>query len=98
MAAEGRIEAYIEPIDVLVPVLPGDGEICNVLLLGVVLGVAVRLRGACHCGAVRLGVHELGVDGVFSLDRLVGGHFGGAVALVLGLWCPRLRSQLPATQ
>jgi hypothetical protein len=51
-----RCETYIEPIDVLVPVLGGDGEVGDVRLLGVVLGVPVWLRSAGH-GTGVLGVH-----------------------------------------
>ena len=66
---------YVEPIDVLVPVCPCDGGVCDVRLLGVVLGVAVGLSSAGHGGAVRLGSLELGLDGVVGLDGLVGRHF-----------------------
>lgn len=47
-AAERELETYVEPVDVLVPVGLCNGGIGDVWLLGVVLGVAVGLRGACH--------------------------------------------------
>lgn len=62
---------YIKPVDVLVPVRPCDGRVGDVWLLRVVLGVAVRLRGARH-GRRLLDV--LGVDGLHAGGRLVGRH------------------------
>jgi hypothetical protein len=64
-------QTYVEPVDVLVPVGLGDGCFGDVWLLRVVLGVAVRLRGARH-GRRLLDV--FGVDGHHAGGRLVGGH------------------------
>ena len=41
-------QGSIEPIDVLVPILAGDGQIGDVWLFGVVGLVAVRLRDFGH--------------------------------------------------
>lgn len=70
----------------LVPVLPGDGKICDVRLLGIVLGVAVRLRRAGHGRRLR---NVLRVDGELAGDRLVGRHVvvcerGGAKVFFVG--------------
>jgi len=63
--------AYIEPIDVLIPVRPCDGEVGDVWLLRIVFGVAVWLRSAGH-GALLLDV--VGVDGLHAGDSLVRRH------------------------
>lgn len=68
---------YIEPVDVLVPVCPCDGGVCDVRLLGVVFRVAVGLGGACHGGTVDLRSLELRLHGVVGLDGLMGRHFDG---------------------
>lgn len=61
----------IEPIDVLVPVLPRDGQVRNVRLLGIILGIAIGLGGAGHRRGLR---HELGVDSGLAGDGLVRRH------------------------
>jgi hypothetical protein len=69
-----HVQTYVEPVDVLVPVGLGDGCFGDVWLLGVVLGVAVGLRGARH-GSWLLDV--VGVDGHHAGGRLVGRHTEG---------------------
>lgn len=67
---------YIEPIDVLVPILPSDGLVGDVWCLGVVFGVAVGLSGAGGSGWLR---DELRIDGGLASGGLVRRHadFGG---------------------
>lgn len=68
--------AYIEPIDVLVPVLPRNREICDVWLLRVIFGVAVGLSSASHRRRLR---DVLRVHGELAGDGLVRRHDGEAV-------------------
>ena len=63
--------AYIEPIDVLVPVLLGDGRVGDVRLLRVILRIPVWLRSA---GLSRRLRHVLGVNGKHAGGRLVRRH------------------------
>lgn len=65
----------------LVPVGLGDGCFGDVWLLRVVLGVAVRLRGARH-GRRLLDV--FGVDGHHAGGRLVGRHGEEVGRVVVG--------------
>ena len=70
----GRREAYVQPVDVLVPVGLCDGRVGDVRLFRVVLGVAVGLAGRSHR---RLLVDELRLDGEVARDSLGGRHDGG---------------------
>ena len=63
--------AYVEPVDVLVPVRLCEGGLGDVWLLWVVLGIAVGLRDGGHGGWL---LNVLWVDGLHARDRLVGGH------------------------
>lgn len=60
----------------LVPVGLGDGCVGDMWLLRVVLGVAVRLRGACHWRAL---LDVVGVDGHHASGGLVGRHVDDGV-------------------
>ena len=71
--AAAKSDAYIEPIDVLVPVLPGDGRVGDVRLLRVILRVPVWLRSA---GLSRRLRDVLGVNGKHAGSRLVRRHVG----------------------
>ena len=64
-------KAYIEPIDVLVPVGTCDGQIGDVRLLGIIFGIAVWLRRACHGGWL---LDVIGVNGLHASHSLVRRH------------------------
>lgn len=68
-------EDDIEPVDVLVPVFPGDGILGDVLLGRIVLGVAVWLRGLGHGRGLVGG--KLRLDGLLAGDGLVRRHVVG---------------------
>jgi hypothetical protein len=74
-------DTYVQPVDVLVPVVPCDGHVGNVRLLGIVLGVAVGFVGARH-GARLLDV--VGVNGLHARNSLVRRH-----VCVFGRWIRR---------
>lgn len=76
-------EENVEPVDVLVPVLAGHGIVGDVLLVRVVLGVAVGLRGLRHGG--RLVREELRLDSLLAGDGLVRRHVDSGQRQQLGL-------------
>lgn len=65
-------EGDIEPVDMLVPILPSDGVLCDMFLGRVVLGASVWLVLAGHWGRLRGQV--LGVDGLVASGGLVRRH------------------------